>query len=104
MLDFSYLSTFSGILCFLAVFAALNRRPIAAGLLLTIAGGGGVGVFWERWSKRAGDDVHVVAILHPVTPTAGEASLLVTHLSLLVAGVIIVARFARRPAVRGSGV
>lgn len=96
MVDFGYFSTFSGILVFLAVFAAMHRRGTVSGLLLTVAGAGGVGVFWERWSRLTGDDVHVTALLHPVAPTFGEAALLVTHTALLAAGIVTVSICAAR--------
>lgn len=80
------LYTFSGLLVFVAVVALTNAWYTVAGLLLTIAGAGGLGVFWERWSRMAGDDVHISAFLSPAQPTTGQWQLLTTHAPMLAIG------------------
>lgn len=96
MLDFTPFYTLSGIFLCGALVALLNARPLPAAMLLTIAGAGGLGVFWERWSQRAGDDVHLAALLHPVAPTAAQWALLTSHGAILVLGIAVVAWTARR--------
>jgi hypothetical protein len=96
MLNFTPFYTLSGIFVCAALVALMNARPLPAAMLLTIAGAGGLGVFWERWSQRTGDDVHVAALLHPVAPTAAQWALLTSHGALLLAGVAVVTWTARR--------
>ncbi len=96
MIDLHSFYTFSGLFAFGAVLALLYRCFTAAGLLLTTAGAGGVGIFWERWSRLAGDNVHVTALVSPAWPTTAQWELLGTHLPLLVCGVIIISALARK--------
>jgi len=94
--DVSPFYTFSGLFVFGALVAVMNRWLTLAGLLLTVAGAAGVGIFWERWSRLAGDNVRLAALLDPVRPTPGQLELLATHLPLLAVGVVILSAVAWR--------
>ena len=96
MIAFDSFYTFSGLFLCGALVALANGWLTAAGVLLTVAGSAGVGIFWERWSLLAGDDVHVTALWTPVMPTRGQIELLGTHLPMLVIGVAILAALAWR--------
>ena len=96
MVDSQSLQTFSGLFVFFALIAAMNRWLTLAGLLLTVAGAAGVGVFWERWSRLAGYEVQVRALWHPVRPTSGQDWLLATHMGMLVIGLALLAWLAQR--------
>ena len=61
MVTLASVQTFSGLFAFLALVAVLNRCLTLGGLLLTVAGAAGLGVFWERWSLRTGYEVEVRA-------------------------------------------
>jgi hypothetical protein len=86
MIDTHSLQTFSGLFVFLALIAVLNGWHTLGGLLLTVAGAAGLGVFWERWSRLTGYEVQVRALWHPVRPTGGEAWLFATHVTMLALG------------------
>ncbi len=90
--------TFSSLFVCGALVALMNKWFTAAGITLTVAGAAGVGIFWERWSSLAGDDVHVAALVNPVAPTRGQIELLATHLPMLLAGAGILAAVAWRRA------
>jgi hypothetical protein len=102
VIDLGSFYTFSGLFVFGALVAILNRWLTAGGLLLTIAGAGGIGIFWERWSQLAGDNVHITAFLTPVAPTEAQFRLLITHLAMLVAGVILIVTVARKQSANRS--
>ena len=70
----------------IALVALMNAWYTVAGLLLTVAAAGGLGVFWERWSRLSGSDVHISAFLSPAEPTTGQWQLLTTHAPMLVIG------------------
>ena len=96
MVTFQSFATLSGLFLFFAFVALLNRWLTLGGLLLTVAGAAGVGVFWERWSRLTGYDVEVRAIWHPVPPTFAQAWLLGTHAAMLLGGVALLAWIAWR--------
>lgn len=96
MIDVHSLQTFSGLFVFLALVAVLNRWFTLGGVLLTVAGAAGLGVFWERWSRLAGYEVQVRALWHPVRPTQAQYWLFASHGVMLLAGVLLLARVARR--------
>ncbi len=95
MIDFNSFYTFSGLFATGALVALMYRRFTLSGLLLTIAGAAGIGIFWERWSRLAGDDVHVTALFNPVMPTTAQWELLATHVPFLVCGVALIFMTAR---------
>ena len=73
----------------------VNRLP--ASLALTAPqGSGGSAVAWDRWSERTGEQVHLTAFLDPAAPTAGEVTMVVTHLPLLIVGLVLLAVSFRR--------
>ena len=72
-------------------------RPAAAATLLIIAGSGGSAVAWDRWSERTGEQVHLTAFFNPTAPSAGEVTMLITHLPMLVLGLGLLVRELRRP-------
>lgn len=94
VLDFTSFYTLSAIFLAGALAAIMNARPTVAAVLLMVTGSGGLGIFWERWSRRAGDDVHVTAILHPVAPTAAQWGLLISHGLILAVGIAMIAGVA----------
>jgi hypothetical protein len=96
MPDINSLTTFSGLLAFFATLGLLHRRFTPAAILLVIAGAGGTAIAWDRWSLRAGDDVHVTALISGRAPTASEAAMFITHLPLLAIGLGILILAHRR--------
>jgi hypothetical protein len=90
-LDFSSLYTFSGLLLIGGALMYVLDRPIAAAILLIIAGSGGSAVAWDRWSARIGEQVHLTAFLSPAAPSAGEMTMIITHVPLLMVGLILLA-------------
>jgi hypothetical protein len=96
MIDTHSLQTFSGLFVFLALVCLLNRWLTIGGLLLTVAGAAGLGVFWERWSRLTGYEVQLRALWHPVRPTAGQDWLFATHTGMLLIGLALLAWLARR--------
>ncbi|MEX0786532.1 MAG: hypothetical protein WD939_07845 [Dehalococcoidia bacterium] len=66
-------------------------RPFVASALLIIAGTGGAAVAWDRWSARTGEQVHLTAFFSPVAPSAGELTMLVTHVPMLILGLVLLA-------------
>ena len=95
-LDWSSLYTFSGLLFIGGALMYALDRPIAAAILLIIAGSGGLAVAWDRWSERTGEQVHLTAFLSPAAPSAGEVTMLITHVPLLIVGLILLAVSFRR--------
>jgi len=80
------LGTISGVLAGLSLFlAALGHRVVASVIMISV-GTGGLAVFWDRWSLRAGDHMSLVAIAHPVSLSANDAFLVFTHGPFLLAG------------------
>ena len=95
-LDWSSLYTFSGLLFIGAALMYVLDRPVAAAILLIIAGSGGSAVAWDRWSARTGEQVHLTAFLNPASPSAGEITMIVTHVPLLVLGLALLLMEFRR--------
>ena len=83
------LTTFSGLVVCLATIALLYRHFTLGAVMLIMDGTGGTAIFWDRWSQRAGHQVHIGALLSAVPPTGSEIAMLVTHLPLAVVGLII---------------
>ncbi|MBF6599335.1 MAG: hypothetical protein IVW36_02355 [Dehalococcoidia bacterium] len=67
-----------------------------------MSGSAGIGIFWERWSRLAGDDVHITALFNPVRPTTAQFELLATHLPPLLIGIGILSVMAWRRANEGG--
>ncbi len=95
-LDWSSLYTFSGLLFVGGALLYSLGRPAAAATLLIIAGSGGSAVAWDRWSERTGEQVHLTAFLSPTAPSAGEITMIVTHLPLLIIGLVLLVIELRR--------
>ena len=95
-LDWSSLYTFSGLLFIGGALMYALGRPAAAATLLIIAGSGGSAVAWDRWSDRTGEQVHLTAFLNPTSPSAGEITMIVTHVPLLVLGLALLLMEFRR--------
>jgi hypothetical protein len=85
------LTTFSGLVVCIATIAIIYKHFLIGSLLFIMDGTGGTAIFWDRWSVRAGSQVHIDAIFSPVPPTSSEAAMLITHLPLVVIGLIILA-------------
>jgi hypothetical protein len=88
--------TVSGLLIFAATVLVLTRRLFAGSVLMLIAGSGGMAIFWDRWSERAGHQARITAFLTAPTPTATEIELFVTHLPLLMLGIALLVARQRR--------
>lgn len=86
MIHIDSLITISGMFMFLATFLFLLGRRSAPYVMFLIMGTGGLAIFWDRWSARAGDRAHLHALLTPVTPASSELVLLLTHLPMFVFG------------------
>lgn len=89
MPNFGSLTTFSGLVVCLATMALLYRQFTLAALMLIMDGTGGTAIFWDRWSERAGHQVHLSALTSGVPPTHSEIAMLATHLPLVAVGLII---------------
>jgi hypothetical protein len=74
MPNLASITTFSGLLTFFGTLALLWGRPTPASVLYIIAGAGGAAVFWDRWSQRAGDQMHVTAFLSGPPRSSPSAS------------------------------
>ena len=96
MVDSQAITTFSGIFTFLAFVVLFNRWFTLSGLLFTVAGAAGIGVFWERWSRLTGYDVQVQALWHPVPPTHDQTELLIVHTLMLLCGIALSTALAWR--------
>ncbi|MEX0800962.1 MAG: hypothetical protein WD379_07095 [Dehalococcoidia bacterium] len=96
MPDIGSLTTFSGLMAFFGTLCLLSRQFTGAGLLLLISGAAGTGIFWDRWSERAGDQVHVTALFAGHPPSPDETAMLATHLPLLILGGSLVVAVAWR--------
>jgi hypothetical protein len=96
MPNLASITTFSGLLTFFGTLALLWGRPTVASVLYIIAGAGGAAIFWDRWSQRAGDQVHVMAFLSGPSPTGSETAMLVTHFPLLLIGLALLVFTLRR--------
>jgi hypothetical protein len=80
------LGTISGVLAGLSLFlAALGHRVVASVIMISV-GTGGLAVFWDRWSLRAGDHMSLTALTHPASLSANDAFLVLTHGPFLLAG------------------
>lgn len=90
------LATVSALLALVSVVLALLGQRVLATIALLSLGAGGLAVFWERWSARAGEHMSLLALLHPVPLTDAELFLLATHAPFFVAG--LAALRARRSA------
>ncbi|MGH7623001.1 MAG: hypothetical protein ACREMU_11725 [Gemmatimonadaceae bacterium] len=101
MIEINSIETFSGLFLFLALVALLNRWLTLAGILLTVTGAAGFGVFWERWSRLTGHEVQIQALWDPVRPTDGQIWLFATHMTMLVMGLALLSWLAARR--EGSG-
>jgi hypothetical protein len=95
-LDWSSLYTFSGLLFIGAALMYVLNRQVFAAVLLIVAGAGGTAVAWDRWSERTGEQVHLTAFLNPAAPSAGEVTMIITHLPLLIVGLVLLAVSFRR--------
>jgi hypothetical protein len=89
MPDINSLTTFSGVLSFLAVLALLWRRWGLSGTLFTIAGSAGVAIAWDRWSQRAGDQVHFGALFSGTPLKGSEIAMITSHGPLLIIGLAL---------------
>ncbi len=65
-------------------------REVGGGLLFSI-GIGGLTLTWDRWSKRCGHHMSVVAFAHPKRLDKIEVAGLCTHSGQLVAGAVLLA-------------
>jgi hypothetical protein len=83
------LTTFSGLVVCIATIALLYRYYTIAAVLFIMDGAGGTAIFWDRWSQRAGNQVHIDSIFSPVAPTSSEWAMLVTHLPLAILGLAV---------------
>jgi hypothetical protein len=84
------LTTFSGLVVCLATIALLYRHFTIGAVMLIMDGAGGTALFWDRWSARAGNQVHIDSLFSAVPPTSSEVAMLVTHLPLAVVGLTII--------------
>ena len=96
VVDSQSITTFSGLFVFFALVALFNRWFTLSGLLFTVAGAAGLGVFWERWSRLTGYDVQIQALWHPVAPTHNQTELLIVHALMLACGIGLLAALAWR--------
>jgi hypothetical protein len=92
------LTTFSGLFAFFAVMALMYGRFTIASVLLMIGGSGGLAITWDRWSARAGDQVHVTAFLDGPKPSGDELWMIGTHGPMLVLGLTLLSLIVRRMA------
>lgn len=83
------LTTFSGVVVCIATIALFYRHYTFGALLLIMDGAGGAAIFWDRWSQRAGSQVHFDALFSAVPPTGSEIAMLVTHVPLAILGLTI---------------
>lgn len=102
MIDLNSFQTFSGLLGFFAILALLYRRLMSAAILFTIEGAGGVGIFWERWSRLAGHQARITTLISGVRPTDAQLWLLSTHLPVLLIGVGLLIVIGRGQSAGGS--
>jgi surfactin synthase thioesterase subunit len=72
----------------------LYKQFTLGALLFVMDGTGGTAVVWDRWSQRAGDQLHVTAVGSPVHLTGPEVAMLVTHAPLAILGLTIIAALA----------
>lgn len=86
------LTTVSALLIALAVSLWLGQRRMLASVAALAVGTGGVAVFWDRWSNRAGDHMSLVALVHPVGLSAGDVFLLATHAPFACIGAFVLWR------------
>jgi len=93
--------TVSGAFVILATLLIANRRFFESSLLMTVAGSGGLAMFWDRWSLRAGDQAHFGALLSAPAPSPSELRLLITHAPLLALGIFLLLRERSRWQRRG---
>lgn len=91
MPDVNSLTTFSGLVVCLATIVFFYRLFTVAAVMLIMDGAGGTAIFWDRWSERAGHQVHLSALSDAVPPTGSEAAMLVTHLPLAILGLTLLA-------------
>jgi hypothetical protein len=89
--NFGSLTTFSGLVVCGATMLLLYKQFTLGALLFIMDGTGGTAVVWDRWSQRAGDQLHVTAVGSPVHLTGPETAMLVTHAPLAVLGLAIMA-------------
>jgi hypothetical protein len=90
--------TVSGLLVFAATVLVLTRRVFAGSMLMLIAGSGGLAIFWDRWSERAGHQARITALLTGPAPSDREIELLVTHLPIFILGVALLFAHGKRRA------
>ena len=102
MPNFASLTTFSGLVVCLATIALLYRHFTVGAVMLIMDGAGGTAIFWDRWSQRAGNQVHIDSLLSAVPPTGSEVAMLVTHLPLAVVGLVILGVLTWRRSQEGS--
>ncbi len=91
MIDIGSLTTFSGLMAFAATLAVFSRRRLLAGTLLVMAGTAGIAIVWDRWSLRTGDHFDITALLSPSQLNAEDTQMLITHIPLLIIGVVLLA-------------
>ncbi len=89
MPNFYSLTTFSGLVVCFATIALLYRKFTLGAVMLIMDGTGGTAIFWDRWSQRGGNQVHLNALFSAVPPTRSELAMLVTHLPLAVLGLVV---------------
>ncbi len=89
------LTTVSGILGFVATLMLMMGRRAAAAVLFISAGSGGIGIFWDRWSRDSGEHARLTALFSGSAPTPDQFVLLATHVPLLVVGLIALALVVR---------
>ena len=84
------LTTFSGLVVAFSVIVIFYRWYMLGAVFLIMDGAGGTAIFWDRWSARAGNQVHIDAMFSGVPPTSSELAMLYTHLPLAVIGLIMI--------------
>jgi hypothetical protein len=89
MPDLNSLTTLSGVVVCLSTIVLFYRLFTVGAVMLIMDGAGGTAIFWDRWSARAGEQVHVTALASPVPPTSSELAMLLTHLPLAILGLCI---------------
>lgn len=94
--DISGLYTLSGLLFVGGALMYVLEHRVLAATMLVVAGAGGCGGAWDRWSARTGEHVHLTAFFSPVAPSAGELTMLATHVPMLVTGLVLLALATRR--------
>jgi|SRR3989304_2074279 len=82
-------TTFSGVAIFLGTMCLFLGLRAVGSVLYIIIGSAGVGIFWDRWSLRVGNQDQIGVLFSGDGPTFREIILLSTHGPLLVIGLVI---------------